>query len=144
MPVHVGGNHWCLAVVNFRQKRFEYYDSLGGKFTPESRPGPYKVSLFPDHAHNVNLYLLMVRQIMREYMRDETGGKFNDTDWVDYAMPGAPQQRNMNDCGVFALKSAEVLTRSGRLDFTASDIPLVRSRMLVEILEGQLLPPGNP
>jgi len=81
---------------------------------------------------------------MREYMRDETGGKFNDADWVDYAMPGAPQQKNMNDCGVFALKSAEVLTRSGRLDFTASDIPLVRSRMLVEILEGQLLPSGNP
>ncbi|PWW77769.1 cysteine proteinase [Tuber magnatum] len=124
MPVHVGGNHWCLAVANFKQKRFEYYDSLGGKFTPESRPGPYK--------------------LMREYMREETGGRFNDTDWVDYAMPGAPQQRNMNDCGVFALKSAEVLTRSGRLDFTASDIPLVRSRMLVEILEGQLLPPDNP
>ncbi|KAG0642036.1 hypothetical protein HOY80DRAFT_1008144 [Tuber brumale] len=124
MPVHVGGNHWCLAVVNFKQKRFEYYDSLGGKFTPGSRPGPYKM--------------------MREYMHDETGGKFKDTDWVDYAMPGAPQQRNMNDCGVFALKSAEVLTRSGRLDFTAGDIPLVRSRMLVEILEGQLLPPGNP
>ncbi|RPB05888.1 cysteine proteinase [Choiromyces venosus 120613-1] len=124
MPVHVGGNHWCLAMVNFKQRRFEYYDSLGGKFTPESRPAPYKM--------------------MREYMRDETGGKFNDTDWVDYAMPGAPQQKNMNDCGVFTLKSAEVLTRNGRLDFTANDIPLVRSRMLVEILEGQLLPPGNP
>ena len=61
MPVHVGGNHWCLAVVNFKQKQFEYYDSLGGKFTPESRPGPYKVSLFPDYALNLNLYLLIAR-----------------------------------------------------------------------------------
>ena len=29
IPVHLG-NHWCLAVINFRKKRFEYYDSLGG------------------------------------------------------------------------------------------------------------------
>lgn len=47
MPAHVGGNHWCLALVNFKQKRFEYYDSLGGKFTPESRPQPYTVSQSP-------------------------------------------------------------------------------------------------
>ncbi len=27
VPVHLG-NHWCLAVINVRAKRFEYYDSL--------------------------------------------------------------------------------------------------------------------
>ena len=81
---------------------------------------------------------------MREYVRQETGGKFDYTNWVDYAMAGAPQQQNMSDCGVFTLKSAEVITRGGRLDFSARDMPLVRNRMLVEILEGQLLPPHNP
>jgi sentrin-specific protease 1 len=30
VPVHLG-NHWCLAVINFKEKRFEYYDSMGGK-----------------------------------------------------------------------------------------------------------------
>ena len=29
-PIHLG-NHWCLAVINFQDKRFEYYDSLGGE-----------------------------------------------------------------------------------------------------------------
>ena len=29
VPVHLG-SHWCLAVINIRDKRFEYYDSLGG------------------------------------------------------------------------------------------------------------------
>ena len=29
VPVHVGGSHWCLGVINFREKRLEYYDSLG-------------------------------------------------------------------------------------------------------------------
>lgn len=28
VPVHLG-THWCLAVVNVAQQRFEYYDSLG-------------------------------------------------------------------------------------------------------------------
>lgn len=28
VPVHVHGNHWCLAVINLEDKRFEYYDSL--------------------------------------------------------------------------------------------------------------------
>lgn len=27
----MNGNHWCLAVINFMEKKFEYYDSLGGE-----------------------------------------------------------------------------------------------------------------
>ena len=30
MPIHCHGNHWTLAVINFKAKRFEYYDSLFG------------------------------------------------------------------------------------------------------------------
>merc|ERR1719204_2112085 len=30
-PVHVGRLHWCVGVINFRRKRIEYYDSLGGR-----------------------------------------------------------------------------------------------------------------
>jgi hypothetical protein len=28
IPVHVHGNHWCLAIINVELQRFEYYDSL--------------------------------------------------------------------------------------------------------------------
>lgn len=28
IPIHLG-SHWCLAVINFKAKKFEYYDSLG-------------------------------------------------------------------------------------------------------------------
>lgn len=31
-PVNVNGNHWTLAVINFRLERLEYYDSLGAPF----------------------------------------------------------------------------------------------------------------
>ena len=29
LPIHLT-NHWCLAAVNLRERRFEYYDSLHG------------------------------------------------------------------------------------------------------------------
>jgi Ulp1 family protease len=28
--IHCHGNHWTLAVINIKLKRFEYYDSLRG------------------------------------------------------------------------------------------------------------------
>lgn len=45
VPVHVARTHWCLAVANFKLKRFEYYDSLGGNFTPQRRSMYYTVRL---------------------------------------------------------------------------------------------------
>lgn len=45
VPVHVAKTHWCLAVANFKLKRFEYYDSLGGNFTPRGRSAYYIVCL---------------------------------------------------------------------------------------------------
>jgi hypothetical protein len=30
VPIHVHGNHWTLAVINRKLKRFEYYDSMRG------------------------------------------------------------------------------------------------------------------
>ncbi|KAJ1528932.1 hypothetical protein ONE63_007301 [Megalurothrips usitatus] len=31
VPVHQGDNHWCLAVLNFKEKKAEYFDSLQGR-----------------------------------------------------------------------------------------------------------------
>jgi len=30
-PININNSHWTCAAVNIRDKRFEYYDSLGGK-----------------------------------------------------------------------------------------------------------------
>jgi len=32
VPIHLG-NHWTLGVVNFKKRRLEYYDSMGGRNT---------------------------------------------------------------------------------------------------------------
>lgn len=30
IPVHVNGVHWCMLIINFRDKTLKYYDSMGG------------------------------------------------------------------------------------------------------------------
>lgn len=30
-PLNLGNMHWVCAAINLRQKRFEYFDSLGGQ-----------------------------------------------------------------------------------------------------------------
>lgn len=30
-PINIGNSHWTCAAINVREKRFEYYDSLGGR-----------------------------------------------------------------------------------------------------------------
>ena len=42
VPIHCHGNHWTLAVVNFKWRRFEYYDSNG---RPNTTPGMVLVNL---------------------------------------------------------------------------------------------------
>lgn len=29
IPINIGNMHWIAAVINFKQKRFEYFDSMG-------------------------------------------------------------------------------------------------------------------
>ena len=29
-PLHINDMHWALGVINFREKRIEYYDSMNG------------------------------------------------------------------------------------------------------------------
>ena len=30
IPIHVHGNHWCMACINIMNQQIEYYDSLSG------------------------------------------------------------------------------------------------------------------
>ncbi len=58
VPVHLGV-HWCMAIINKKKERFEYWDSLSG--------GPGRVF-----------------QHLREYYSGEIGGRVDLTNWTDY------------------------------------------------------------
>ena len=122
VPVHCHGNHWTLAVINFRDKRFEYYDSLRGAG---------------------GTYLSNLRRWLGEEHKDKKGGAEYDTsEWKDvtWKQGETPQQMNGSDCGVFMTRTADYLSRDAQLDFRQEDMQYWRRRMVLEIVTQQLMP----
>ena len=123
IPVHVDASHWCLAVINFVDKRFECYDSRD--------EGNY------EHAD--------VLRSLRLYVLDEAETHSNQPDydlsaWKDW-VPGpadVPQQDNGHDCGVFVCKFADYLSHGLDLAFSAADMPLFRNRIRQQILSNNI------
>ena len=112
IPVHAF-NHWCLAVINFKDKRFEYYDSLGGS----------------------NDTLL---QKLRMYVVDEARthnhqNQYSLVDWEDHTPQDTPRQDNLEDCGVFTCKFADYLSDNLDLQFSEKHMPYFRTRMALEL-----------
>ncbi|XP_002403685.3 sentrin-specific protease 2 [Ixodes scapularis] len=117
VPVHLG-LHWCLAVVDFRIKSIRYLDSLGG-----SNPECHKV----------------LRQYLQDESRDKRATDLDLSDWTFEAVKDIPQQMNGSDCGMFALKYAEYITRDAKITFDQMHMPYFRRRMVYEILTKKLL-----
>jgi len=118
LPVHVGNNHWCLACINLKDRRFEYYDSLLGKN--------------PTCLKNLRQYLIDEAKNYKKIDLDLSG-------WVDYYPPRIPRQLNGCDCGVFTLKFADYISEDLPLTFSQSDMPYFRRKIVLEILNKQVL-----
>ena len=127
VPIHLG-NHWALAVIDFRNDRrgLYYYDSIG----------------FDGTAHLDRL---------REYLHDESLDKrrasWEDKDFKTCPKAPMPKQGNGWDCGVFMLEAAARISKNEELDFNQTHMNFIRKRLLVEIKNGQLhgerrYPPG--
>ena len=116
VPIHRPG-HWTLAVINMKQQRFEYYDSLRGP------PG-------------------FVFENLRRWLEDESldkkGVSLDTTGWTEvvWKQGQTPQQRNSWDCGMFLIRTADWLARGAVLSFTQEDMEHLRRLTVLEILEG--------
>lgn len=118
MPIHLG-NHWCCAVINFKDKRIEYFDSLLGN-------NPECISK------------------LRRYLQDEMKNRKKEgiidlNEFENVTDKDIPTQQNGYDCGVFMCKFAEFSSRGAKLNFTQQDITQYRRRMVLEILNKQTL-----
>eukprot|EP01083_Nonionella_stella_P281201 956833_1 len=115
IPIHVSGNHWCLAVLNMRDRRIEYYDSLGGGTNRDCV------------------------QKLKKFLKDEhlqkRGDELDVSSWTVYdaKINEIPQQSNCNDCGVFVCKYADFASEGLPFEFTSEDMPVIRKRMILEI-----------
>lgn len=99
IPLHKG-NHWVLGVVDLREKRVSYYDSLKGV----------------DRTCMRNLITWIVDEA-----KEKRQLQWDASEWSTDAPQDIPPQLNGCDCGVFTLKYADFLARNAPLDFSQHD-----------------------
>ncbi|XP_066440433.1 sentrin-specific protease 1-like isoform X2 [Eleutherodactylus coqui] len=119
VPVHLGV-HWCLAVIDFRKKTTTYYDSMGG-------------------TNNEACKILL--QYLKQESQDKKGICFDTNGWLLSSKKSheIPQQMNGSDCGMFACKYADYITKEREITFTQHHMPYFRKRMVWEIIHQKLL-----
>ena len=117
IPVH-SGSHWSLTVVDTRAKSIAYYDSLLGD--------------------NHRCVSAVMDYLVAEHLA-KTSRKLDVQQWSLLMKKEIPRQYNTADCGIFTCKFADYLSRDKPLDFSYADIPKIRRRMIIEILD-KILP----
>ncbi|XP_053564215.1 sentrin-specific protease 1 [Bombina bombina] len=119
VPIHLGV-HWCLAVIDFRKKTITYYDSMGGMNNEACR---------------------ILLQYLKQESMDKKGIPFDANGWILSCKKSQeiPQQMNGSDCGMFACKYADYITKDKTITFTQRHMPYFRKRMVWEILHQKLL-----
>ncbi|KAM4624726.1 sentrin-specific protease 2 [Polymixia lowei] len=119
VPLHLGV-HWAMAVIDFKSRTVRSYDSMGQR-----------------HDDICSLLLLY----LREEHKAKKGRDLDSCKWTVGSLRASeiPQQKNGSDCGVFACKYADYISKGRPLTFRQCHMPLFRKLMIWEILNQKLL-----
>jgi len=121
IPVNVENLHWVLVIVDVKERRFLFFDSLGGR------------------AASV---LGMVRRWLTDEVVNrlgvDTAESWNINSWDGLVDVGLPRQRDGGSCGVFVLAAADCFALGVPLCFSQADMPVLRQRMSLALLEESL------
>ena len=117
VPIHLQ-MHWCMAVIDFRVKNIRYYDSMG--------------------SANKTCLESLYKYLQEEHL-DKKKRSLDVTGWKLINVKDIPQQMNGSDCGMFSCAFAEVLSRDADVTFSQENMPYLRRKMVLEILETRLL-----
>jgi sentrin-specific protease 1 len=124
VPMNIGRNHWAIGLVDIRNKKVRYYDSLAAGTV---------------HTAFAEFILKYLEDEFKDKNKDaqEQCPEFSKDFIAEPVYP--PQQLNGYDCGVFTCMNAECLS-NGRdsIDFTQKDIPEMRRKMLCQVLENNI------
>ncbi|XP_073142360.1 ubiquitin-like-specific protease ESD4 [Henckelia pumila] len=113
VPIHQE-IHWCLAVINKKDEKFQYLDSLKG---------------VDSQVLNV-----LARYYVDE-VKEKCGKELNVSLWNREFVKDLPNQENGFDCGVFMVKYADFYSRDIGLCFSQQHMPYFRQRIAKEILK---------
>ncbi|GFZ21799.1 cysteine proteinases superfamily protein [Actinidia rufa] len=95
VPIHKEV-HWCLAVINKKDEKFQYLDSLRG---------------IDSHVLKV-----LARYVVDE-VKDKSGEDIDVSSWQQEYVQDLPEQENGFDCGMFMIKYADFYSRGLGLCF---------------------------
>ena len=119
--------HWALAVIRLKKDSVYgpgvyYYDSLG--------------------RENTKVLKDLLNYLESEHM-DKKKKLLDTSDFKLENVKNIPKQRNGSDCGVYALKYAEYLSRNASITFTEKDISYFRQTMVFEIVKNNIINYSN-
>ena len=114
IPLHLRGNHWAFVVVYKSSNLIEYYDSL------------LQWDL-ADHRKSIVESLQKLHNIFVEE-------KILNTPVTVSIVNDAPQQTNLNECGLYVCKTAVALIRGEPLNFGGQDLNYYRKTIVKSVL----------
>ncbi|KAG2272685.1 hypothetical protein Bca4012_085749 [Brassica carinata] len=113
IPIHMN-IHWTLAVINIKDRKFQYLDSFKGR---EPRILDAMARYFADEV------------------RDKSGVEVDVSQWRQEFVQDLPEQSNGFDCGMFMIKYIDFYSRGLDLCFTQEQMSYFRVRTAKEILQ---------
>lgn len=121
IPVHVGHDHWAMVAIRIEQRLIELYNS--------------KIEWYKEHHDGI---LTALKDFMDEYQPNSPVNQ-RKAPWNITSIENFPQQTNTCDCGIFALTTAEYLSRDAPLNFRQQDMKRKRWKISQEILQGRII-----
>ncbi|XP_039812872.1 ubiquitin-like-specific protease ESD4 isoform X3 [Panicum virgatum] len=112
VPIHKEV-HWCLAVINIKDKKFQYLDSLG--------------------SMDMKVLRILARYFVDE-VKDKSGQHIDALSWKQEGVKNLPLQENGWDCGMFMLKYIDFYSGNMDLIFGQKHMRYFRKRTAKEIL----------
>ncbi|KAK2998682.1 hypothetical protein RJ639_022866, partial [Escallonia herrerae] len=108
VPIHKEV-HWCLAVINKKDEKFQYLDSLGGQDKQVMR---------------------MLARYFVDEVKDKSRKDIDVSSWKQEDVVDLPDQENGFDCGMFMIKYADFYSRDVGLCFNQVYSKIKRRYML--------------
>ncbi|XP_043288414.1 sentrin-specific protease 1-like [Venturia canescens] len=116
IPLHLGA-HWCLATIDLRNCRVNYFDSLMG--------------------NNKEYPTLIFEYLMMEAASKQQTS-FDSSKWSIVIKKDIPRQTNNFDCGVFVCSFAEYEAAGREIDFCQNDMAAKRQIIKNRLIAGKI------
>ncbi|KAH8495059.1 hypothetical protein H0E87_018297 [Populus deltoides] len=133
VPVHQE-IHWCLAIINKKDHKFQYLDSLKGR---DIRVLESLAKYYAEEVKDKSKKDIDVSNWEREFVEDlpeQQNGCFEETTQQIYTGATFDASLRRYDCGVFMIKYADFYSRGVGLCFGQEHMPYFRLRTAKEIL----------